>query len=139
MHALFYLLLRKHHANPYLEFDAHKAARTYAAFAQALRENELNIAHALRQRRAESIEKHKALHPRQPAPISAHVDYEKSISWAIRICEERAAPMAASLGRAWLPLRDVETLLRMESGQALALLLETGDLHQAIGVERPKL
>lgn len=124
---------------PLIEFDAHKAARTYAAFAQALQDNEAAIAHALQERRARALQDFKGRHPNMPAPSRQPVDHEKQISWAIRTCEIKAAPLLAGLGRAWLPERTVLTLLRMESGQALTLLLETGDLHQALGIDRPRM
>ena len=71
--------------------------------------------------------------------MKATHDPERSLRWAVDVCQGKAEPLAASLGRAWLPERTVLTLLRMESGQALAGLLETGDLWRATGIDRPKM
>lgn len=121
---------------PYLEFDAHKAARIYRNFAQALRDNMAGINKAMEERR----EKGRARTAAQGFELAPgnHFTRSKAIIWACEVCARKAEPMAASMGRAWLSVRDVETLMQMENGQALDRLLQHGDLYRALGMDRQK-
>lgn len=113
---------------PLIEFDAHRAARTYAAFAHTLKTNKEAILQAMRSRKENAIAKGLI----RASPFD---NAEKGLEWAARLCEEKANTLGASMGRAWLPERTVVTLLRMDSGQALQRLQANGDLRAAIGID----
>lgn len=112
-----------------IEYDAHKAAATYRAFASSVAERRAPIQAKIIASRAEFF----AQRGRAPTVPNDMATAGRMVDGLCARCIARAEFLESGHGGVWLAEAEAVRIMRMHDGQALSYLLQTGDTWRVFG------